>query len=39
MALLYIDLDHFKFFNDSSGHGAGEDVIKKAAEYFLQSFP
>ncbi|MGG0790388.1 sensor domain-containing diguanylate cyclase [Peribacillus simplex] len=39
MALLYIDLDHFKFFNDSFGHDAGDDVIKKAAECFLQTVP
>lgn len=39
MALLYIDLDHFKFFNDSYGHDTGDDVIKKAAESFLQTVP
>ncbi|MDP1419139.1 sensor domain-containing diguanylate cyclase [Peribacillus simplex] len=39
MAILYIDLDHFKFFNDSFGHDAGDEVIKKAAECFLQSVP
>ncbi|MFP3509431.1 sensor domain-containing diguanylate cyclase [Peribacillus sp. SIMBA_075] len=39
MAILYIDLDHFKFFNDSFGHDAGDDVIKKAAECLLQTVP
>ncbi|PAK38842.1 sensor domain-containing diguanylate cyclase [Peribacillus simplex] len=39
MALLYIDLDHFKFFNDSFGHDTGDAVIKKAAECFLQTVP
>ncbi|MFF2498483.1 diguanylate cyclase [Peribacillus sp. NPDC058075] len=39
MALLYIDLDDFKFFNDSYGHDTGDDVIKKAAECFLQTVP
>lgn len=39
MAILYIDLDHFKFFNDSFGHDAGDEVIKQAAGCLLQTVP
>lgn len=28
MALIYIDLDHFKAINDSHGHGVGDEAIK-----------
>ncbi|MFJ7754616.1 sensor domain-containing diguanylate cyclase [Peribacillus muralis] len=39
MAILYIDLNHFKFFNDSFGHDIGDSVIKKTAECLLQNVP
>ena len=31
-ALLYIDIDQFKLINDTSGHGAGDNLIKSIAE-------
>lgn len=34
LALLYLDLDHFKEINDSHGHHAGDIVLKEIAERF-----
>ena len=34
MAVLFIDLDHFKNINDISGHAAGDAALKEMAERF-----
>jgi diguanylate cyclase (GGDEF)-like protein len=39
LAVLYIDLDNFKIFNDRLGHAAGDDILVEVARILRETVP
>lgn len=37
MSLILVDVDHFKKYNDTNGHQAGDEVLKKVAAVFRET--
>ena len=37
LSLLFLDADHFKFYNDEFGHPAGDDALKIIAKYLEEN--
>jgi diguanylate cyclase len=38
LSLLFTDVDHFKLFNDTYGHVAGDDFLKAVSEIIVKAF-
>lgn len=38
LALMLLDVDHFKLFNDTYGHGPGDDCLRRVAGALAQTF-
>ncbi|MGY4879369.1 GGDEF domain-containing protein [Vreelandella aquamarina] len=38
LAILMLDLDHFKYVNDTFGHAAGDAVLVELAQFFKKNF-
>jgi len=37
LSVLFMDLDHFKFFNDAHGHQAGDDLLRILARLMMKT--
>lgn len=37
LSLLFLDADHFKFYNDEFGHPAGDDALRTIAQYLMEN--